>query len=53
MSEFFIDTIKELKASFKMMKDSDYINIITVGSLDCGTQYSVRTTDHCLDLVIW
>ena len=53
ISEFFTDTIKELKISFKMMEHRDYINIVTVGSLDSASQYSVRNSDHCMDLVIW
>ena len=32
---------------------SSKLKFRTVGSLELGTVYSVSTTDHCLDIVLW
>lgn len=53
ISEFFSDTIKELRDSFKMLESHDYVTMVQVGSLETGTPYSVSCQYHCLDIMIW
>lgn len=53
---FIQDTVKYLNKSIQTLlpeKVSCKLKFRTVGSLDLGTVYSLSTTDHCLDILLW
>ena len=53
---FIQDTIKYLKKSIQSLLPEEIgskLKFRTVGSLELGTSYSLSTTDHCLDILLW